>query len=75
MTALSAALFVAIFLLVSQTHGELHAYLDPGTGSIAIQFILGALVAVLATVRLYWDRLRAFVRRRTAAPSVVSDRR
>jgi hypothetical protein len=56
-----------MFLFLSEAHGGLQAYLDPGTGSVAIQFLLGAAVAVLATVRLYWDRLRTFVRRRTMA--------
>jgi hypothetical protein len=68
--AISAALFVTMFLLVSEAHGGSQAYLDPGTGSVAIQFLLGAIVAVLATVRLYWDRLRTFLRRRTIAQQV-----
>jgi hypothetical protein len=61
---MTALLFVAMFLLISHLQGELRAYLDPGTGSIAIQLLLGGLVAAFATVKLYWDRLKAFVRRR-----------
>jgi hypothetical protein len=65
MIANSAALFLAMVLLVSQLQGgTLHAYLDPGTGSIALQLILGGVVAALATVRLYWDRLKTFLRRK-----------
>jgi hypothetical protein len=63
---MTALLFVAMFLLISHLQGGLRAYLDPGTGSIAIQLVLGGLVAAFATAKLYWDRLKAFVRRRPA---------
>jgi hypothetical protein len=43
------------------------AYLDPGTGSIALQLIMGFVVAALATVKLYWDRVKSFARRRTGS--------
>ncbi len=59
MHAIRAALFVAVWLFVSHLSGDLHAYLDPGTGSIALQVIIGGLVATLATVRLYWARLKS----------------
>ena len=61
---MTAALYVAMVFLVSHFHGGVQAYLDPGTGSIALQLLLGGLVAALATVKLYWDRLKAFLRRR-----------
>jgi hypothetical protein len=64
MHPITAALFVAMFLLVSHLPGGLHGYLDPGTGSIALQLILGGVVAALATVRLYWDRIKTFLHRK-----------
>lgn len=60
---ITAALMVAMFLLVSEIHGTVHAYLDPGTGSIAIQLLIGGAVAALATLRTYWSRIRAFATR------------
>ena len=60
MCAVSAILVVAMFLFVSSLSGPVEAYLDPGTGSMAIQLVLGGVVAVLATVRLYWSKLRSF---------------
>jgi hypothetical protein len=63
MPAITAALFVAMFLLVSHSQGALHGYLDPGTGSIAVQLVIGGLVAALATIRLYWQRLKTGLRR------------
>ena len=64
MPVLQAALFVATFLFVSHLEGPVYGYLDPGTGSIAIQLILGGLVALLASVRMYWTRLRTFFGRK-----------
>lgn len=75
MASLTAALFVTMFLLVSHAYGTVHAYLDPGTGSMAIQVILGAFVAVMATAKLYWGHLRTFLRKRTATPEAAADRR
>jgi hypothetical protein len=75
MPALTAALFVATFLLASHVQGTVHGYLDPGTGSIAIQLVLGGLVALLATVKLYWARVRTSLRRRPAQSDVASEGR
>ena len=35
------------------------AYLDPGTGSMLLQVILGGVAAVGVAVKLYWHKLRA----------------
>ena len=53
----------AMIVMVSELHGPLLAYLDPGTGSIVIQAIVAGVVGVLAVGRLYWSRLKALVRR------------
>ncbi len=45
-------------------HAEPHlpvllaAYLDPGTGSILVQLLLGGVAGVLALGKLYWGRIR-----------------
>ena len=36
-----------------------YAYLDPGTGSMMLQVILGGIAAVGVAIKLYWHRLRA----------------
>ena len=64
MRVINVAIFVGLFMLISDLSGELHAYLDPGSGSMLIQVILGVIVGGLALVRLYWQRLTAFVLRR-----------
>jgi hypothetical protein len=64
MRVITVALFVAMFLFVSHLSGGLQAYLDPGTGSMAIQLLMGGIVAVLATLRLYWDRMKTYFTRK-----------
>ncbi len=39
------------------------AYLDPGSGSFIFQAIVAALVSGLVTIKLYWRRVRAALRR------------
>lgn len=39
------------------------AYLDPGTGSILLQAILGGTAAAAVTVRLWWGRVTSIFRR------------
>ena len=73
MRAVNAALCLAMFLLVSHSHGSAHAYLDPNTGSMALQLLLAGVVGVLATVRLYWSRLKAFVAGRQPKREGVSE--
>ena len=64
MRVINVAIFVGLFMLVSEPSGELHAYLDPGSGSMVVQIVLGTIVGGLALVRLYWQRLMTFVSRR-----------
>jgi hypothetical protein len=50
-----ATLIVLVFVLPT---GPAHAYLDPGTGSIILQMLLGGVAGGLVVVRLYWARIR-----------------
>lgn len=47
--------FVAAFTLPA------HAYLDPGTGSMILQGILGAIAVAGAAVSVYWNKLKLLV--------------
>jgi hypothetical protein len=53
-----------MFLWVSEHNGAVQAYLDPGTGSIALQLLIGGAVAALATLQAYWSRIKSFANRR-----------
>ena len=37
-----------------------HAYLDPGTGSMFLQLLLGGLAGLAVILKLYWQRLLSF---------------
>ena len=54
--------FVLVYsLLVAATWPNLaHAYLDPGTGSILLQAILGAIGAGYLFFKTSWYRVKAF---------------
>lgn len=41
-----------------------HAYLDPGSGSMLLQVLLGGFAAVGVAARLCWHRVTAAFRRR-----------
>jgi hypothetical protein len=50
-------IIVTILFLLFISDAE--AYLDPGTGSMLLQVILGGVAAVGVAVKLYWHKLRA----------------
>jgi hypothetical protein len=39
---------------ISKTFG----YIDPGSGSMIIQMVIGALVGVGVAIKVYWDKLK-----------------
>ena len=47
-----------------------HAYIDPGTGSIILQSLIGGLVAAVFVARLYWEKIKSFFRKQ--APELLS---
>jgi hypothetical protein len=51
---------IAALLSFLQSH-QAWAYLDPSTGSLIIQAIVGAFLAGAVAIKLYWRRLRDFL--------------
>ena len=49
---------------------DVHAYLDPGTGSMVFQAVVAALAAAAYALRSYWGRVRLLFSRRDAASPV-----
>ena len=47
-----------VFSIPSLFISEAFAYIDPGSGTIIIQAIVGVLVGVGITVKIYWERLK-----------------
>ena len=38
-----------------------HAYLDPGSGSLLLQIILGSLLAIGVAIRIFWKKIDSFI--------------
>jgi hypothetical protein len=49
----------ALLLLVVPVSA--HAYIDPGTGSTAIQVVIASLAAAGYFVKVFWRQIKAFV--------------
>ena len=52
-----AAVFCWVFLM---TERSAFAYLDPGTGSMVLQLLLGGIAGLVIVVKLYWHSLLSF---------------
>lgn len=60
---INLALFVFVFAAVSDPGRIAHAYLDPGTGGIILQMLLGGAAGVMVVAKLYWHQFTSFFRR------------
>ena len=56
-------IFISSLVFFSIFSVNAYAYLDPGTGSIILQAIIGFIAAVGATVGLYWHKFKVFFKR------------
>lgn len=57
-----SALALAAAVLFSYTE-QAYAYLDPGTGSMLLQALIGAVAGAVVVIRLYWAKIKSFVSR------------
>ena len=55
----SAALAVVWLILIGTPSA--YAYLDPGTGSMILQVVLGGVAGLVVALRLYWHRILAMM--------------
>lgn len=55
-------------VLYGLTTTPAHAYLDPATGSIILQVLLGGVAGMALVAKLYWHRLLTFFRIRSDEP-------
>ena len=51
--------FLFFFLFTSSAY----AYLDPGTGSIILQAIVGAFAAFFSTLYIFWEKVKIFFKK------------
>ena len=65
--ALTAAAVVALACLALPRTA--HAYVDPGSGSLIIQVIVGAIAGSLIALKFYWARVKDFFSSRSSRKS------
>ena len=58
--ALSAAALFALILIGTMSRTA-YAYLDPGTGSMILQILLGGLAGGAVVLKLYWHKFKALI--------------
>ena len=59
--------FLCVVLVLGinlSTMEEAFAYLDPGTGSMLVQGLIGAVAAAFVVGRLYWHKIKTFFARK-----------
>jgi hypothetical protein len=49
------------------------AYLDPGTGSLILQVLVGGVAGALVTVKLWWARVTSIFRRKPGKETPESE--
>jgi hypothetical protein len=55
--------FLIFFIFMSSTLNA-HAYLDPGTFSIIINFLIAIIAAVGAYISLFWSKIKKFFKKK-----------
>ena len=54
-------LFLFILIVYFSLLGKSFAYLDPGSGGIIFQAIIGFIVAAIAVATIYWNKFKMFI--------------
>ena len=55
-----SVILISVYIFFSM-QAKSYAYLDPGTGSIILQALLGFFAAAGASIVLYWKKLKSFL--------------
>ena len=56
-------LFIFTILSIVIFPNHTYAYLDPGTGSIILQAIIGFLAASVTAISIYWSKFKSLISR------------
>jgi len=67
--------FLLFFLVIVIFPSPAMAYIDPGSGSMLLQIILGGVAGLFVIFKLYWHRLLTVlgIRKETEAPDEKSE--
>ena len=55
---------ISIFFVFDLLYSNAYAYIDPGTGSIILQALIGALAAAGAAISIYWSKVKSFFQKK-----------
>ena len=58
--------------LISYT-SPAYAYLDPGTGSMLVQGLIGGIAVVMSFLSIYWQKVKAFFGKKEADTDTDTD--
>jgi hypothetical protein len=56
--------FILLSFVFFSLSTKAYAYLDPGTGGIILQAIIGAIAATSLTIKIYWQKIKAFLKKK-----------
>lgn len=62
---MAKGLFVTFLIIFFSSSAPAFAYLDPGTGSMLLQGLIGTIAAVATAGSLYWHRIKMFFSKKT----------
>jgi hypothetical protein len=54
----SYIIILALLFITNYFISDVYAYVDPGTDSLFIQALLGVLVGIGITTKIYWHKLK-----------------
>ncbi len=63
-------LIIAFTFIVTN---PVYAYLDPGTGSIILQGLIGGIAAGLAVIGIYWQKVKSFFSGKNTSHAATDD--
>lgn len=55
----TSGVLLSVFLLPLPFQ-NIHAYIDPGTGSLIIQILIASFVGGLFLIKVFWGKVKAF---------------
>ncbi|MEE8295649.1 MAG: hypothetical protein V3R64_08050 [Sphingomonadales bacterium] len=62
------------FLLVGANLKPAYAYLDPGTGAMILQIVLGGIAGALMVGKLYWHKIKVKLGLHKPEPEVETEK-
>lgn len=66
---LRKSVIAAVLILLAAVPAS--AYVDPGSASFFVQVLIGTLLGIAFTVRLYWQKIKAYFKRGGRGPDAA----